>query len=290
MSKAYVLYNPLAGKGKNTEKVKKLYNILTDEIILCDITKEETYENVLPEMQSDDYIVVCGGDGTLNRFVNRMDEINCEVYFYPLGSGNDFARDIGMDKAEKPFPITEYIKNLPTVIVNGADTYRFINGVGYGIDGYCCMVGNEKRKKNKKVNYLLIALKGFISGYKPADAKVTIDGKVFEYKKLWLAPTMIGRFFGGGMKITPNQDRKSGLLSTMLFHDAGKLYALWRFPTIFPGKHIKYKRKIKVFTGKSISVEFSNPSALQIDGETILNVKSYSASIGAACAIQGEEK
>lgn len=290
MSKAYVLFNPLAGKGKGAEKTKKLYNILTDEIIFCDITKEETYEAVIPSMQNDDYIVVCGGDGTLNRFVNRMDEINCEVYFYPLGSGNDFARDIDMDKVEKPFPITEYIKNLPTVTINGKDTYRFVNGVGYGIDGYCCMVGNEKRKKNKKVNYILIALKGFIKGYTPADAKVTIDGEALEYSKVWLAPTMLGKYFGGGMKVTPDQDRKSGGLSTLIFHNAGKLYALWRFLSVFSGNHVKYTKKIKVFTGKNISVEFSNPSALQIDGETIMNVKSYSASIGAPCAIQGEEK
>ncbi len=288
MSIAYVLYNPLAGKGKNDEKINNLYNILTDEIELYDITKEETYDEVLPSMAAEDYIVICGGDGTLNRFVNRMDTIENEVYFYPLGSGNDFARDIGMDKSERPFPITQYIKNLPTVTVNGTDTYRFVNGVGYGIDGYCCMVGNERRRKNKKVNYLLIALKGFISGYKPADAVVTIDGERFEYKKLWLAPTMIGRFFGGGMKVTPDQDRGKGLLSTMVFHDAGKLYALWRFPTIFPGKHIKYKRKVKIFTGKSISVEFSNPSALQIDGETITNVRSYSAKMGTLSTIQGE--
>lgn len=288
MAIAYVLYNPLAGKGKSKEKMRNLYNILTDEIKLYDITKEETYTDVLPKLSNDDYVVVCGGDGTLNRFVNKIDSFDNEIYFYPLGSGNDFARDIGRDKCDKPFPITDYIRNLPTVTVNGTDTYKFVNGVGYGIDGYCCMVGNEKRRKNKKVNYLLIALKGFIKGYTPADAIVTIDGEKREYKKLWLAPTMIGRFFGGGMKVTPNQDRGSGVLSTMVFHDAGKLYALCRFPTIFSGKHIKYKRKIKVFTGKSISVEFSNPSALQIDGETVMNVKSYSARIGVLSTTKGE--
>lgn len=288
MAIAYVLYNSLAGKGKTEEKIKKLPDIITDEIRFFDITKEETYDVVIPSMEKDDYIVVCGGDGTLNRFVNRIDTFENEVYFYPMGSGNDFARDIGMDKVERPFPITEYIKNLPTVTINGTDTYRFVNGVGYGIDGYCCMVGNDNRKKNKKVNYILIALKGFAGGYAPADAKVTIDGETVEYKKVWLTPTMMGKYFGGGMKVTPDQDRRSGVLSTLVFHDAGKLYALWRFLSVFSGKHVKYKKKIKVFTGKNVSVEFSNPSALQIDGETILNVKSYSASINAPCTVKGE--
>ena len=288
MAVAYVLFNPLAGKGKNEDKIKKLPCLIKDEIRFFDITKEETYDTAIPSMAKDDYIVVCGGDGTLNRFVNKIDTFENEVYFYPLGSGNDFARDIGKDKTGEPFLITEYIRNLPTVTINGTDTYRFVNGVGYGIDGYCCMVGNDNRKKNKKVNYILIALKGFAGGYTPADAKVTIDGKTFEYKKVWLTPTMMGRFFGGGMKVTPCQDRRSETLSTLVFHDAGKLYALWRFLSVFSGKHIKYKKKIKVFTGRNISVEFSNPSALQIDGETILNVKSYSANMTASCTLKGD--
>jgi len=63
----------------------------------------------------------------------------------------------------------------------------------------------------------------------------------------------------------------------MLFHGAGRLRALCIFPSIFKGKHIKHKRLVAVHTGNEITVEFDKPTPLQIDGETVLNVKEYTA-------------
>lgn len=87
---------------------------------------------------------------------------------------------------------------------------------------------------------------------------------------------MNGRFYGGGMMPTPKQKRNSGTVSTMIFHGSGKLKTLLMFPSLFKGEHIKYKNNTDILTGKEIKVEFDRPVALQIDGETILNVSSYS--------------
>ena len=42
-----------------------------------------------------------------------------------------------------------YAQKLPTVTVNGK-AYRFLNGIGYGIDGYCCQVGEVTGRKCAK--------------------------------------------------------------------------------------------------------------------------------------------
>ena len=47
------------------------------------------------------------------------------------------------------------------------------------------------------------------------------------------------------------------------------------FPSIFKGEHIKHQRVVHVLTGHTITVEFDRPTALQIDGETILGVTKY---------------
>ena len=90
---------------------------------------------------------------------------------------------------------------------------------------------------------------------------------------------MNGRFYGGGMMPTPEQKRTSDKLSTMVFHNSGKLKTLALFPSIFRGEHIKYKKHIEILTGNEITVDFDRPVALQIDGETILEVSSYTATI-----------
>lgn len=42
--------------------------------------------------------ILCGGDGTLNRFINDLGgvKLSCEILYFPGGSGNDFAHDIGL--------------------------------------------------------------------------------------------------------------------------------------------------------------------------------------------------
>lgn len=280
MSKAYVFYNPMAGNGSCKKKAAYVKDLTEDEVVLCDMTDEAEYRRCLSAPTGNDYMIICGGDGTLNRFVNftaDMD-IRCDIYYCPLGSGNDFAHEVKTTSDDKPFLINEYLKDLPTVTVNGK-TYRFINGIGYGIDGYCCEVGDELRKiPDKKINYTSIAIKGLLFHYNPTDAVVTVDGKKYEYKKVWLAPTMNGKYYGGGMIPTPDQKRNGGKLSTMVFHGSGKLRTLMIFPSIFKGEHVKHTKCVTVHEGKNITVEFKRPTALQIDGETILGVTSYTAS------------
>lgn len=275
MAKAVVLYNPLSGNC--TEEIIK--QALPD-CECYDVTKITDYATVVSGLTSEDSLILCGGDGTLNRFVNDTNgmEFPCEIFYYPMGSGNDFAFDlIGSKTSEKPFSVKEYLTNLPTVTVNGK-TYRFLNGVGYGIDGYCCEVGDELRKKSDKpINYAMIAIKGLLFHYKPTNAKITVDGKTYHYNKVWLAPTMFGRYYGGGMMPTPGQTRKDNTVSTLVFYGSGKLKTLMIFPSIFSGKHVAHKEEVSVLSGQEISVEFDSPRALQVDGETILGVTSYRA-------------
>ena len=277
MAKGYVLYNPLAGNGNAEEDAKLLQMVLEEDLEFYDVTRITNYAAFLSGLEKDDYLAIVGGDGTLNRFVNDTNgiDISQEILYFPSGSGNAFARDIGANG--NPVVITRYLKNLPSVEVNGKRC-RFINGVGFGIDGYCCQVGDElKKTPGKKVNYAAIAVKGLLFYFAARNAKVTVDGKEYAYKKVWIAPTMHGHYYGGGMIPTPEQDRSSGALSLMLFHSAGKFRTLWIFPSIFKGTHVKHKNMVAVHTGHEITVEFDRPTPLQIDGETISDVTKYTA-------------
>ncbi len=281
----HILYNPHAGNGCAEEETKIIAALADAEISRYDITTIKSYSAFFAGISESDSIVICGGDGTLNRFVNDTEglDIKNDILYYALGSGNDFLRDVER-LAKEPFVINEYIKNLPITEVKGKK-YRFINNVGFGIDGYCCEVGdaikakNEKSGKNKPVNYTAIAIKGLLFHFKPKNATVIVDGKEYKYKKVWIAPTMKGRFYGGGMMPTPEQNRldSDGTLSVMLFHGSGKLKTLMVFPSLFKGEHVKHTEMVAIHTGKDISVTFDAPAAVQIDGETILGVTSYRA-------------
>ena len=281
MATGYILYNEKAGTGKIADAMQKLKAKLQGELKLVDVLKLEDYAAFVKDLTSDDYVVVAGGDGTLNHFVNNVEgmQIPCDVLYFPAGSGNDFARDLGKENAEEPFSVKQWICDLPKVKVNG-NTYRFLNGVGYGIDGYCCQMGDVLRAiPGKKVDYTGIAIKGLLFHYKPTTAKVTVDGVTTTHDHVWLAPTMHGRFYGGGMYPTPGQERSKGdgKLSVMVYRSRSKLVALIVFPSLFKGEHVKHEKQVKLYSGSEITVEFDRPAPLQVDGETILNVTSYTA-------------
>ena len=283
MSKYYILYNPLSCNKLGETKASNVKNYFpNDDLFFIDITSIRDFKAFFEGISANDNIVVCGGDGTLNKFINYTEgtDIKNEILYYATGSGNDFLRDMGMDKESKPISIKNEIENLPIVTVNNK-SYRFLNGVGFGIDGYCCYVGDKERQKdsNKKINYTKIAIMGLLFHYKPTSAKVTVDGIEYKFKKVWLCPTMVGRYYGGGMMPTPMQtrDNKSKSISVLVFHGSSKLKTLMLFPSIFTGKHTNHKKHCTVLSGKRISVEFDSPTPLQIDGETIENVTKYDA-------------
>ena len=174
-----ILYNPKAGNGRGKEGAEKLKDLLHDsELAFTDMTGITDTAAFQRSLGADDKLVICGGDGTLNRFINDFDlsRISNEIYYYATGSGNDFLRDIDGALPDSPVLINDYIKDLPTVTVQGR-TYKFLNGIGYGIDGYCCEVGDRLREQgDSKINYTGIAIKGLLFHYKPRNAVVTVDG------------------------------------------------------------------------------------------------------------------
>lgn len=275
--KYHILYNPLAGHGSHDEKLSALKSHLNGECVEHYMTEIECCKTFVSSLASDDVIVISGGDGTLNRFINAVDTDNLEndILYYASGSGNDFLHDLGKKKGSEPIKINKYLKNLPTVIVNGK-SYRFINGIGFGIDGYACEIGDEKKAAGKAVDYTMIAVKGLLYDYKPRNAVVNVDGKEYKINKVWIAPTMNGRYYGGGMMPAPYQDRLGdGLVTFVGFGGSGKLKTLSILPSFFKGGHMKHKKYLTFARGKEVTVTFDSPCALQIDGETIRDVTSY---------------
>lgn len=283
MSMTNVFYNPLSDNRHGEKNAQKIAEVLkSEELNYIDITKTDLRE-FLSSAPKDDKIVIAGGDGTIhftiNKFGGRIP--NRPLYYFPTGCGNDFKMDIKDKNNSDVILINDYLKDLPTVSINGCKKITFFNGIGFGIDGYCCEEGDKlKKQTDKPINYASIAIKGMLFHFKPRNATVTVDGVKHEYKHVWLAPTMNGRFYGGGMNIAPGQDRMNPerTLSTVVFRCKSKLKTLMVFPSIFKGKHIEHKDMVDVMTGHEITVEFDRPTPLQVDGETYVNVTRYTVS------------
>ena len=276
----YILYNPLANGGRGDKGLPDVLAALAAETPqVLDITQIDTAA-FLGGLTADDKVVLCGGDGTVNRLVNDLcgQAPAVPIHVWRYGTGNDFIRDVILDDPHNDAPtilLNEHMPDLPVVQIAGREPFRFLNGCSCGVDALVCGMVEESRLSPKKSGYAVTALRAF-RRYQPVHGRVTVDGEVREYDRIWLAVSMNGRFQGGGMKFAPDQKRHGDTLCCMVWHGTSALGTLLHFPFVIVGKHGGFAN-CDIRYGREIAVELDAPTVLQYDGEVIDGVSGYTA-------------
>lgn len=278
MNNCYLIFNPHAAKGNGLKSAEKAEAFFPDmNFIYLDITGITDPVGFLHGLSPEDKVVFAGGDGTLNIVANTLygKTLPVEVYYFPAGSGNDFRNDLPEEEKNGPVLLSKYIAHLPKVTLDTGEEQYFLNAIGYGLDGYCCEENDRLRALGKKRAYTVIAFLGVMGKFKPCGGTITVDGVSNYYDKIWMAPVANGRFFGGGVKIAPDQVRNNPehTVTSVAVHSVGRIKALLLFLSVVKGNGGKYPRYIAYNKGHDITVAFDSPRSLQIDGETRLNVR-----------------
>ena len=273
----YILVNPLSNNGSSVEALQVLEKQLnTKTINYTSLNLIEVSQNVdgfIAKLTPEDDVVIVGGDGTLHRFANEiMDKvIPCQIYLYKAGTGNDFSRGF---KKQRLINITKHVKNLPFFSIDEHEEL-FLNCTGFGVDGEVCALVNGMQNSKKGINYFKNAIKTFKS-FKRYDLEVYVDGVRHTFKKVWFATIMNGKYFGGGMKLSPTSNRDDDVLEAYIIHSLGILKLLCVFPLIFIGKHLWFKKLgISVLKGRNFELYANEAQVLQSDGEVTNGVKSF---------------
>ena len=91
----YYLYNSLANNG-----IKPDVDPGTELVDAVGLDYPEYLKGLAP----DDEVVLIGGDGTLNYFINAVKgtEVKNNIYLLGSGTGNDFLTDIGRQPGFPP--------------------------------------------------------------------------------------------------------------------------------------------------------------------------------------------
>ena len=277
----YILYNPLSSNGTVKKHVNKIEELLKsqnkDYEIINLVEAAKDINAYASKIHRDDSMIIVGGDGTLHRFVNGIKHIqnNSNVYLYRGGTGNDFSRDF---PKQMLIDITENIKNLPTVTINGNEEL-FLNGCGFGVDGEVCLMVNDKANKKKGLNYFKSAVM-LLKRFKRYNLELEVDGVRHTFKNVWFTVVNNGKYFGGGMKITPTSDRNDRILEACVIHSVSFWKILLIFPFIFIGKHMWFKEVgISVIKGQQFKVVADSPQVFQTDGEVVKNIKEFEIKI-----------
>lgn len=202
------------------------------------------------ELKADDEVVIYGGDGTINKFIN-----NCYTYpkltIVPRGTGNDLARSL----------TTEY----KAVQVFAANGYKYVNGFDIGFGALVCKLVEQDKKKGK-LSYLLNVYKG-LKDTKMLNITAEIDGRQIEMPNTFLVTAQNTKYFGGGMKITPRANIEADTVEVCVIGNASKYLILSIFPTVFLGLHMKIHKYVRVYQAREVKFELETAYIAECDGE-----------------------
>ncbi len=264
----HILYNPKSKRGKTKHLLKKIHKKLKNHnVVVGSLLEIEDIDVFISGLSSEDKIIILGGDGTLHHLANalRGKEIKQDILVVKnAGTGNDFVRSIKKGKGYF-IKINDYLTNLPKDVSTQSDRL-FLNSVGLGIDAYVCFLVEGSDGGKTEGNYFKSAYRAFKLS-KPHNISLWVDGVEFKHEKVWFTVVCNGKYFGGGMKISPKSKRLDDELEVVVVKGIGKFLLFLIFPTIYLGIHRIFKRFVKFYKGKHIIVETDRDVHIQYDGE-----------------------
>ncbi len=261
-----IIHNPLSNNRKSkktTSKMVKFFKKNKIPFILRSTLKIENLNKLLNENEKIKDILYLGGDGSINYLINNVDltQIKQKIYLSKSGSGNDFLRTL---KQVRSGNIT-----LGSAQTNQKTT-KFINGCGLGIDAMVCHYVNNDTKRNK-LSYFVNVFRSVIK-FKRTEIQAIVDGKEYNFHKGYFIAVQNGRYFGGGMKISPKADLTSDSYQVIVAHNLNSLLLQILFLSVYLGWHKYIKKRITILEGKNIKIKTTSQNYFQADGEVIDNV------------------
>ena len=132
----HILINPSAKGGRGLVLWKKIEAYLKEKNIRYEVifTKSSEHLRLVVEKlceHKDSRLIVLGGDGTLNQVVTSITDFDAlRVGYIPTGSGNVFARDLGL--SSDPIETLDIILRDETVHVFDVGTLEYLAPVSEG--------------------------------------------------------------------------------------------------------------------------------------------------------------
>ena len=239
-----------------------------------------------------DVILIFGGDGTIHRHLGQLVELKRPVLVVPAGSGNDFARAIGLRRVEDSLAAwLQFVRGRGTIhdidlgVISAMgkagegpaphSSRYFCSVAGIGLDSEVARRANRLPRWLRGNGGYVLSLAPTIFSFAPLSVKIlTATGissdawSVRSDRSTLLAAFANTTTYGGGMKIAPKAKMDDGLLDVCVVGALSRSKLLTLFPTVYSGKHLGVE-EVEYFQAPRVRVETEYPLAVYADGEFV---------------------
>jgi diacylglycerol kinase (ATP) len=195
-------------------------------------------------------VIVIGGDGMVHTAINNIEDN--PIGLIPAGTGNDFARALGLVLDDPISSIKKTISATVDLVDLGKVGQEYFAAIcSTGFDSIVNERANGMKWPHGKMKYN-IAMLLELPKFQPKSYKIVIDGKPFETQAMLIAIAN-GLSYGGGMKVCPAAQLQDGLLDIMILAPVSKFEFVRIFPSVFKGLHITHPA-VSIVQGRSIQI------------------------------------
>ncbi len=268
--KTLFIVNPVAGKGKAKALIPLIQEKMKKKGINYTIKetqkpREATWLAKEALEQGYEKVVAVGGDGTISEVINGLAHTDMVFGIIAAGTGNDVCRTLNIpfqpDKAlEMIFSEEAHPMDLGKI-----NEYYFINVASMGIDAEIAYwVKNSKKWFSGTWAYIVSVIKNLWT-YRFQEMRIAFDRTYLEGEYLLLAIGN-GKYYGGGMKITPHAKVDDGLFDVCIIEKIAKWKVGLLFPVILKGNHVYFK-EVKSYQTNRICINKTSTHIINVDGE-----------------------
>ena len=210
-----------------------------------------------------DVVYAVGGDGTVHEVAKRLVHRPIALGILPTGSGNGFARHIGLPiDAARSLDACQSgpVVTIDTGEVNGTP---FLGVMGIGFDAEIAHRFAASSTRGMRT-YVKEGLRAFRT-YRPQEYELTVDGRTFR-RTAWVVAVSNSSQYGNDAKIAPAASLQDGLLDVVIVKDVGLIGALQLVIRLFRGT-IHFSRDVEVLRGREITIRRAAEGPVHLDGE-----------------------
>lgn len=228
-----------------------------------------------------DGILIFGGDGTVHRHLSQLVKLQLPVLVVPCGSGNDFARALGLRKVRGSLSAWQRFSetgessraiDLGVIHVGEAPHYFCCVG-GVGLDAAVAARANRLPSWLRARGGYVLSLLPALFGFMPFQTRISIPDARGDFSVRSDKPTFLAAFantqaYGDGMKIAPRARMDDGLLDVCIISEIDKLKLFCLFPTVYFGRHLQMP-EVEYFQCGQLRIETEKPMLVYADGEYV---------------------
>ncbi len=270
----WVIANPNAGSGDEAARLEAAVARLPGAALKLTEQADDATRLAREAVEAGvERVVAAGGDGTLNEVVNGLsaDFGRVALGLLPLGTGNDFARTIGVPSdLDAALAILaegrERSVDVARSVLNGQCRW-FLNMAAGGFSGEVSERAGEAKEKWGPLAYMRAAvgalpeLKGFLT-------RIVLNGGETLELDTYNVVVSNGRYVASGIPAAPQAVLDDGLLDVMIAPATTLPQLALLVPTVLLGRHVG--NDLLLFRKVTrIDIESDPPMVFNVDGEIV---------------------